>query len=438
MIGRSMRIIKPVVCCLLATLLILSFHAPVVSGLTSADIQSIVAGTEAYNPDFAAQCSVSSTATPGTNTNIDYKGNQIFNDAQVTVITQNQPFYEAAAKQVDIPWQMIAVIHIRESGGQRANPANGQGVYQFVDKHGGPYPAGAVSDTEFARQTALAAAFIKAKAGSNYQANRTLTASSGTEPIKDTFFSYNGRAGAYTTQAKSLGFGDQQGYEGSPYVMNIADARRDPASAPLNTWGQIKTDGGAISYPANKGYGAFVMYAALSGVSLTGNCSNTVSGPTRDRVMALARQELELWQSGKMNPGTNDYHKYTAGASANWCAYFVSWIFNQAGYPIDTSAKDGVVPAVDTIEAIGRQGVDFVWHDAAGYKPQPGDIVIQKNGKSHTNIVVAADGDSFTVIGGNQGYANGGATDFSNSKVTQYTISGTNSDGTTGFVSPRQ
>lgn len=418
---------------MLTVWLALSLNTATASGLTSADIKSIVTGTEAYNPDFVTQCNVSSAASSGASTNVDYKGDKIFNDAQMTTISQNQPFYEAAAKQADIPWQMIAVIHIRESGGQRSNPGNGQGIYQFVDKHGGPYPAGPVSDDEFSRQTLLAAEFIKAKAGSNYQINRTLSASSSIEAIKDTFFSYNGRAAAYIAQAQSLGFNNLQGYEGSPYVMNLADARRDPDVAKLGTWGQIKTDGGSISYPANRGsYGAFVMYAALTGVSLVGNCSSTISGPTRDRVVALANQELQLWQSGKLKPGNNDYYKYSGGDAANWCAYFVSWIFNQAGDPL-SSAKDGVVAAVVQVEQIGRQGSNFVWHDAEGYSPQPGDIAVHlANGASHVNIVVANDGDTFTLIGGNQG---GGG--FSNSSVTEYPVRGTTSDDITGFVSPK-
>ncbi len=404
------------------------------------DYFSVHNDTTFYDPNFAVTCTSTSTSSSDgtkTNTNIDYSGNQILNDAQLAAIEANKSTYEQAANQVDIPWQMLAVVHIRESGGKRENPSNGQGVYQFVDKHGGPYPTGPVDDTEFLRQTVLAAEFLKAKAqSSNYTGNTNLTAYSGPDVIKDTFFSYNGRSSKYTAQAEALGYSAQQGYEGSPYVMNKADAKRDPNTATAGTWGQIKTDNGPIEYPANQGYGAFVMYAALAGITTSGTCSNAVSGPVRDRVVALARQELAAWDSGQLKPNGSDFHKYTYGANANWCAYFVSWVFNQAGYPVNYTTKNGVEAAVVNLKNVATKGGKFLWHDATGYTPQVGDIVVQLNNKSHTNIVVGVEGQKITLIGGNQGYYGGGATYYGNSKVSQYTISGSTADGTTGYLSP--
>lgn len=208
--------------------------------------------------------------------NLDYAGNEILAAAQLKAIQENSPVYQQAATQVGIPWQLLAVIHLREHGLKRDNPSNGQGVYQFVNKNGGPYPTGAVSEAEFLRQTILAAEFLKGKAKSNYAPNRDLTATATPEVIKDTLYSYNGRSSAYARQAASLGY-DQatQGYEGSPYVMNKADAPRDPA-VNKTTWGQVKTDGGPIVYPANNDYGAFVVYASLANLSLV--CGGAGSG----------------------------------------------------------------------------------------------------------------------------------------------------------------
>ena len=75
-------------------------------------------------------------------------------------------------------------------------------------------------------------------------------------------------AAAYKTQAINLGFTSAQANngEGSPYVMNRADKRRDPTVEPTKsngTWGQIKTNGGKLSYPANSAHGAFVLFSAL-------------------------------------------------------------------------------------------------------------------------------------------------------------------------------
>ena len=79
---------------------------------------------------------------------------------------------------------------------------------------------------------------------------------------------YNGMAAAYKTQAINLGFSSAEANvgEGSPYVMNRADKRRDPTVEPTKsnrTWGQIKSDGGSMVYPANTDHGAFVLFKAL-------------------------------------------------------------------------------------------------------------------------------------------------------------------------------
>lgn len=217
-------------------------------------------GIGLYDPCSNSCDSDSSVSAAGK----DYEGNPVLDNAQITLINTNQPFYEEAAKEVGIPWQMIAVIHLRESGLGRENPGNGQGIYQDYAKSNGPYPAGPVDDAEFTRQTKWAAAFLKNKAS---EPAKLATGDEG--QVKDAFYGYNGRAGVYETQAKALGFSN--GYDGSPYVMNRADSKRDPKVNPTG-WGQIKSDGGSIEYPANNGYGAFVIYQALAGSSSAPVC----------------------------------------------------------------------------------------------------------------------------------------------------------------------
>ena len=89
-----------------------------------------------------------------------------------------------------------------------------------------------------------------------------------TDNVKYGFFAYNGVANVYKNQSTKLGFTSVQANngEGSPYVMNRYDKMRDPTVEPTKsngTWGQIKTDGGALSYPANSDYGAYVVYCSL-------------------------------------------------------------------------------------------------------------------------------------------------------------------------------
>lgn len=244
-----------------------------------------------------------SSSQPPSGTAVDYKGREIYSSVQMELIKNNQSFYEKSAKEVGIPWQMIAVIHIRESGGSRNNPANGQGVYQFVNKNGGPYPHGPIDDTEFQRQTDLAAKFILSKAGDKADQLKN----GDDNAVKYTFFAYNGIAKAYINQAKKLGFSDEEAAngEGSPYVMNKADEKREPSS----TWGQIKADGGGLEYPANKDHGAFVAYTALKGGT------TSVCGTPKTGNFVIYYQEDPKWKSHNY-PNCGDVEKCGCGPTS--------------------------------------------------------------------------------------------------------------------------
>lgn len=233
-----------------------------------------------------ASCRTKSTGTTtsGGNDNTNYAGEQVWSDDDLSKIEANKSAYAQASEEADVPWQMLAVIHKRESNLGRVNPGNGQGVYQFYNKDGGPYPAGPVSEIEFLRQTKFMAERLQSSfVIRNHSANAGPLVASGTPDnvIKDTFFSYNGRSSGYKAQAAGLGFDrESEGHEGSPYVMNRFDANRDPATAASGTWGQVKTDGGPIEYPANQQFGAWVLYLALGGVASGGSgvCGSESSG----------------------------------------------------------------------------------------------------------------------------------------------------------------
>lgn len=195
--------------------------------------------------------------TPGTSDYKDYRGQDILTATQIRLLNENKRFYQNAERKVGIPWQVIAAIHFRENGLKRTGPRNGNGPYQIW---GSSYPVGSLTDKQFQTATNAAAQFVKGKVG-------TINLNDDNK-VKRAFFAYNGVAAAYKTQAINLGFNTEQANagEGSPYVMNRADARRDPTVEPTKsnrTWGQIKTDGGALSYPANSDYGAFIVFAAL-------------------------------------------------------------------------------------------------------------------------------------------------------------------------------
>lgn len=394
-----------------------------------------------YDYNQSLVCSavgVPADANAGSNTT--YSGKPIIDEAVFVKVAENKATYEQAAQQEGIPWQLLAAIHYMENKLGRENPgANVEGfydgAYQFRtgpyagDATGGKYPPGPISNEEFLQQSINAAKFLKSKAAENQPANRELTVNASPDAVKDTLFGYNGRAGYYFDQAVRLGYTREQGYEGSVYVMNLADEARD--SSKNSEW---KTFTGSTASDTTPG--SFLIYSALAGISIDNNCSNAVNGTVRQKVVALAKQELDLWTSGQLKRGS-DYEKYTYGVDANWCAYFASWIYNQAGYPIDEDTQDGRVGAKDQIWDIGREGGRFSYHDVnSGYIPKPGDLVIQDKGVSHVNIVTAVSGDKITVIGGNQGGSAPANTYYLRSAVTQYDMS-IHDQHNNGFVSPK-
>lgn len=399
--------------------------------------------------DPAPTCSTTTSSASSGALGTNYAGVAVLTDAQKAKINQLTPIYKAAATEADIPWQLLAAIHLRESSLGQANLKNGQGIYQLYSLYvantpeGNTYRSlaaftngGNVSDDNFKQQTIYAAKYIKAKESSNSTNNRNLTATSGPEVIKDTLFSFNGRAKVYKNQAKDLGFDPEtQGYEGSPYVMNRVDAIRDPVANPNKQWGQIKTDGGSIVYPANTDFGAFVVYSAIANVASDSCSSSSISGSIIEKVIKIADQELQLWNSGSLKPGDGSFKKYTGGQSGNWCAWFVSWVYNQAGYPISQTSTNGMVSLVDQVMSYGVTGPRFEYHAKNGYTPKVGDIVIQKEGStSHVNLVVAVEGSKITVIGGNQG---GNGQGYTMSKVTKYSM-GSTDNPITGYVTAKQ
>jgi len=344
-----------------------------------------------FNPDSCGG-GAKTTSTVGAK-NTDYKNRQILSEAELAAVKENQPTYEEAEKQSGVPWEAIAVLHYRETRFKRVNPSNGQGIYQDYEKSNGPYPTGAVSDAEFLRQTVWAGNFLKGKAS-----DPDLLAKGDAGQIKDAFFGYNGRSSQYAAQAKRLGFKDP--YEGSPYVMNKADALRDPESNPSG-WGQISVDGGSIVFPANADYGSFVVYTSLAGGEVA-DCKKG-SSDLRTAIVEHAQAELELWESGALKPGS-DFKKYTYGTSGDWCAWFVSWILKESGKPVDdTDTPDW--PTVSRFAVLGPSIGLIVHQNDGSYTARPGDIALYKDEDYyHVNIVieVAADGQ-ITTIGGNEG-----------------------------------
>jgi hypothetical protein len=218
-------------------------------------------------------------------------------------------------------------------------------------------------------------------------------------------------------------YGRVGGYEnpGSPALDN----RIANANSVLSKYG-----GGAVS-------GSDSACGSVGSVDCSGKGA-TASGSlsqVRQNAVCIANGELAKWKSGALGPG-GDFKKYTQGRDEEWCADFASWVYNQAGYPISTTSKDGNVPAVQGIRDIGEASTRFLWHSAGDYTPVPGDIVVYQEGESHVNIVVTVNSGTktMTIVGGNQ---DGTSTANSSSRVSSYALNGFTGNHITGYVSPK-
>lgn len=281
------------------------------------------------------------TASAGENK--DYAGNPVFTDEQWAKVQEYQPLYEEASKKQgdNIPWAVLAAIHVRESNLSRTNP-NSDGIFQILALD---VPAGHENtDAEFVEQAVAALNEFSGHLGGKD--------ASDDDNIKYAFFGYNGRAGVYKTQARDLGFTEEEAEngEGSPYVMNRADAKRDPTVEPTKsngTWGQIKRDYGPIEYPANSDYGAYIYYIAAGGGTFEKK-NECGSGNSKGN-MDVNQTAIDLaWPVGDPHVGTMtpkpEYETAYKEVSPEWtwipsggssCDFFVATVMRYSGVDPD-------------------------------------------------------------------------------------------------------
>ena len=345
-----------------------------------------------YDPD-GEDCNPSSGSVVSGDNKL-YNGDPVLSGDALKRISENKPFYEKAANKYGLSWQLIAALHFRESGLVRYNPSNGQGAYQLYSYTAGGsnsnafLPAGPISDSEFQRQTDIVAKLIR----DNYGAGLNLNTDDG---VKTFFFRYNGTAKAYVSQARDLGFSEAEANrgEGSPYVMNLADEKRDSRKNP--NWKQIKTDGGGLNSPANLQPGAFVIYASLGGSSGFSSCSNYGSGngDLNQTAINLAWPEhghgltpRDTYKTALAEVGLSSYGDYYARIGAS-CDAFVTTVFRYSG--VDPNfACCGVSNNGATYRYVVNSGKFVEVPNKAG-SLKPGDIRLS-NG--HIEMYVEVDG----------------------------------------------
>ncbi|MDO4979122.1 MAG: hypothetical protein Q4E47_03155 [Candidatus Saccharibacteria bacterium] len=286
-----------------------------------------------YYDGDGMNCTPSSVASGENST---YSGNEVFSSDQLSKIASYQSTYEKVANEFGIPWQLLAVLHVRETNLGMTNPANGQGVYQLYSYTAGGsnnnrFTPGPVSEEEFERQTRITAGLIK----NNYASGLNLNTDDG---VKTFFFRYNGAASAYIAQARSLGFSEAEAKrgEGSPYVMNLADERRD--SKKNSSWRQILTDGGSMQ-TANQVPGAFVMFSAMGGGTGIAGCtgSSAHSGDINATALELAWPShghgltpTDAYRKALQSVGLSNYGDRFAAMGAS-CDAFVATVMRYSG-----------------------------------------------------------------------------------------------------------
>jgi len=141
-------------------------------------------------------------------------------------------------------------------------------------------------------------------------------------------------------------------------------------------------------------------------VTNSGDCQNAGGSNEGQRIASQALYEHCLWNGGKNRNGNvisqnTLMNWFTDGSpSEEWCADFVSYVFQQAGYPFTRGTSGWDEKASD--EIVDMNGVH---EDSAGHTPKLGDVVYLQGGdypQGHVEIVVGTNpltflyGDSAT------------------------------------------
>ena len=203
------------------------------------------------------------------------------------------------------------------------------------------------------------------------------------------------------SDAATIGFGHEH-QPGSTVVMNKFDAVRQ-------SMGIITHDNGGVDGRDSR-YGAFTIYAALAGVSSTGNgCSSAASGS----IAAIALQEfsknvVEVPDGSNSSP---EIDKYTDNHPEFWCADFVSWVYKEAGKSFTGGVSGGWrITFVPTLREWLQTNGKYTKRQDNGFMPQPGDVVIlagdasstDSNGaEGHTGIIYQVNDKTIVTIEGN-------------------------------------
>jgi len=146
-----------------------------------------------------------------------------------------------------------------------------------------------------------------------------------------------------------------------------------------------------LSASGNGGQLRLASCSNLSGASETWLPDSNAQAPACNgsQGQMVACEAIKQWQAWQA-PGSNHealLTTYTDGTPyEEWCADFVSYVYQQAGYPFTNGSADGW----DENDANSVQYMGFTIHAAgSGYVPQAGDVAFFDYPGGHVEIVVS-------------------------------------------------
>ena len=131
----------------------------------------------------------------------------------------------------------------------------------------------------------------------------------------------------------------------------------------------------------------------------TGSQQPVSSSTGAQKMLDVARAEIGTGESGEWTKYGQWYQDNIDGswnfATAEWCAMFVSWCANEAGF------SDIIIPYASCYAGEANFANMGGWHpQGSGYVPKPGDIIFFTGG-SHTGIVEKVENGVIYTIEGN-------------------------------------
>lgn len=355
------------------------------SGMSQLDCAAIFGNWANWIPDEGSECGTGSAAITSSG----------LPSGVISSLEKLKPTYEKVATTTGVPWQLLAAIHYRESNNnpnqdlQAGNPFGGPYTRSSSD-----YSNGKPQNLE--QSIEIAAKHLIASSHTGVVKKPINVPAPDSEAVKDTLYSYNGRAAPYAQQAASLGFNSKtQPYEGSPYVMNNYDELHKNMRI-------ITTDNGPVDGVDTR-LGAFTIYSRLGGavsVASSGSCggdqvNGAVLGSIVKTAVAYAWPDHHNPNYLEMTPAyaaatkkAQANHEYVGGLSHPGidCGGFVTRVMRNSGAdPNYNSANGNTLAQYDYMNS-HPELYKKLGPQTSTKNLQPGDIAIIRT--EHTYIYV--------------------------------------------------